>query len=82
MHGWCVSGEAVGGVRVSQGTLDAKQRVFVDIESASISVRADRSTVGHCVDCASLQGQGFADPDSVIPTRDIDKYLVGDGAAK
>ncbi|KAI0654091.1 linoleate diol synthase [Cubamyces menziesii] len=56
--------EAVSGVRVSQGSLEANQRVFVNIEEAGIS------------------GQGFVDCDSVMPTRSIDQYLVGDGSAK
>ena len=71
-------------VRVSQGSLEANQRVFVNIEEAGISVCAGRScmVLGALLRCTALQGQGFADCDSVMPTRSIDQYLVGDGSAK
>ncbi|KAI0819154.1 linoleate diol synthase [Trametes gibbosa] len=56
--------ETVSSVRVSQGSLAANTRVFVDIATANSS------------------GQAFASPDNVNPSRGIDKYLVGDGAAR
>ncbi|KAI0369199.1 linoleate diol synthase [Pilatotrama ljubarskyi] len=56
--------DTLDSVRMSQGSLQPKQRVFLDIATASRS------------------SQTFPSPESVNPSRGIDKYLVGDCAAK
>ncbi|KAH9857342.1 linoleate diol synthase [Lenzites betulinus] len=56
--------ETVSNVGVSQGSIPANTRVFVDIENANHS------------------SQAFSSPSDVDPSRGIDKYLVGDGAAR
>ncbi|OJT01856.1 Linoleate 10R-lipoxygenase [Trametes pubescens] len=56
--------DSVTAVRVSQGSLQAKQRVFVDIATANTN------------------SQAFSNPDDVNTNRGLDKYLVGDGAAR
>ncbi|KAI0642463.1 linoleate diol synthase [Trametes meyenii] len=56
--------DTLSNVRVSQGALQAQQRVFVDVANVQLS------------------SQAFANPEEVNPNRGIDKYLVGDGAAR
>ena len=73
--------EVLHDVKVSQGTLRAKSRVFVDVSSANTSVRDSIfSFLESLILIFRIQSHVFTDPKEVNPSRGFDKYLVIDGA--
>ena len=73
--------EVLHDVKVSQGTLRAKSRVFVDVSSANTSVRDSTfSFPESLILIFRIQSHVFTDPKEVNPSRGFDKYLVIDGA--
>ena len=73
--------EVLHDVKVSQGTLKAKSRVFVDVSSANTSVRDSTFPfLARAILIFRIQSHVFTDPKEVNPSRGFDKYLVIDGA--